>query len=578
MAYSIDVNYYNSFLLKTALDNADAADQTKSSWPGLPWLGAGGTGYPKYPYGLLGSFAATNRNWYIEESRIRAGYNNTSVDFGVRAYITEEKSEQQHRTSSLIYSGIYNPRTGVNETNVFPRGEDITRTLQPANGSIQKLFAEDTNLTIFQENKVSKALIDKDAIYSAEGRPMSTTANLVIGQVVPYLGEYGISKNPESFAVYGFRKYFADKNRSAILRLSRDGITEISQYGMRDYFRDELFDIDNEPVLNISEEYVASDFSGGLDITITTTNCCLPLGGVVQYIDASGNWVDGLLSEGGSPDTSSIAIVYDVTDNGDGTCTIAFGKEMLFIPALTANPIIRIKSYYKNRIVGGWDIHNSNYLLSMQKSPRYISTSSDTYQTLCFDEQALGWVSFFSYKPDFVDSLKNKFYSFIGNSVYEHYFQSRNNDERGNFYGVQNDASITFVFNPNPSVTKNFNTISYEGSNGWEVESFVSSIQGVDNNIDNYQDVTTTVKSYDEGKYTDGGVIYRSGFNRKENRYVANLVNASTVRPGEIIFGSSMSGIKGYFATVKLKTDNTTNLGGGKELFAVGSNFVMSSY
>jgi hypothetical protein len=577
MAYSVDVNYYNSFLLKTALDNADAADMTKSSWPGLPWLGAGASGYPKYPYGLLGSFAATNRNWYIEESRIKGGYNNTSVDFGVRAYITEEKSEQQHRTSSLIYSGIYNPRTGVNETNVFPRGEDITRTLQPANGSIQKLFAEDTNLTIFQENKVSKALIDKDAIYSAEGRPMSTTANLVIGQVVPYLGEYGISKNPESFAVYGFRKYFADKNRSAILRLSRDGITEISQYGMRDYFRDELFEIDNDPVLNISQEYTVTNITGNsFDVT---TNCCLPLGSIPQYTDGSGNWIDATLNNSSFGVQSILpATVIRIIDNGNGTCTIEFPYELNFGLELISNPLIRFKSYYKNKIVGGWDIHNSNYLLSMQKSPRYISTSNDTYQTLCFDEQALGWVSFFSYKPDFVDSLKNKFYSFIGNSVYEHYFQSRNNNERGNFYGVQNDASITFVFNPNPSVTKNFNTISYEGSNGWEVESFISSIQGVDNNIDNYQDVTTTVKSYDEGKYTDGGVIYRSGFNRKENRYVANLVNASTVRPGEIIFGSSMSGIKGYFATVKLKTDNTTDLGGGKELFAVGSNFVMSSY
>ena len=44
---------------------------------------------------------------------------------------------------------------------------------------------------------------------------------------------------------FGFQKYFADKDRSAIMRLSRDGLTEISQYGMVDYFRDELAEIDN---------------------------------------------------------------------------------------------------------------------------------------------------------------------------------------------------------------------------------------------------------------------------------------------------------------------------------------------
>jgi len=39
-----------------------------------------------------------------------------------------------------------------------------------------------------------------------------------------------------------------------------------------------------------------------------------------------------------------------------------------------------------------------------------------------------------------------------------------------------------------------------------------------------------------------------------------------------------MSGIKGYFATVKVSTDTVTEPGGMKELFAVSSNYVTSSY
>jgi hypothetical protein len=162
-------------------------------------------------------FDAVDANdWYIEESRIRGGYNNTSVDFGVKAYIVEDTFKQQHRISSLIYSGIFNSRTGVNNTNQFSVGQDITRSADPANGSIQKLYAEDTNLIIFQEDKVSKALIDKDAIYSAEGNASITSSLQVIGQIVAYAGEYGISTNPESFAVYGYRKYFTDKKRGAV--------------------------------------------------------------------------------------------------------------------------------------------------------------------------------------------------------------------------------------------------------------------------------------------------------------------------------------------------------------------------
>ena len=38
-----------------------------------------------------------------------------------------------------------------------------------------------------------------------------------------------------------------------------------------------------------------------------------------------------------------------------------------------------------------------------------------------------------------------------------------------------------------------------------------------------------------------------------------------------------MSGIKGYFTTIQLSTDETTDVGGMKELYAVSSTFVRSS-
>jgi hypothetical protein len=38
-----------------------------------------------------------------------------------------------------------------------------------------------------------------------------------------------------------------------------------------------------------------------------------------------------------------------------------------------------------------------------------------------------------------------------------------------------------------------------------------------------------------------------------------------------------MTGIKGFFANVKLSTDTTTNVGGVKELFSVGTEIVVSS-
>jgi hypothetical protein len=178
------------------------------------------------------------------EVDVTGGYNNTSIEPGAKAYLVENQPNATFRVNSMIYSGIFNSRTGINDTNVFSIGEDIVKSVDPANGSIQKLYAEDTNLIIFQESKVNQALIDKDAIYSAEGGGTVTSSNLVIGDIRPVLGNFGISRNPESFAVYGFRKYFSDKDRGVVLRLSRDGLTEISNYGMIDYWRDALAAVD----------------------------------------------------------------------------------------------------------------------------------------------------------------------------------------------------------------------------------------------------------------------------------------------------------------------------------------------
>ena len=183
---------------------------------------------------------SSSYNWFIEESRIRGGYNNVQTGLSPRAFLGSEDNKQETLSNSIIYSGIFNSRTGINQANQFPSGQDITRTVDPGKGSIQKLYAEDTNLIIFQEEKVNRALIDKDAIYTQEGQPVQTASNVVIGAIIPYAGEFGISTNPESFAVFGYRKYFTDSNQGAVLRLSQDGITEISNYGMYDYFRDQF--------------------------------------------------------------------------------------------------------------------------------------------------------------------------------------------------------------------------------------------------------------------------------------------------------------------------------------------------
>ncbi len=561
----IEVKYFNTFLLKQV--NKQATEQPV--WNGSFGVPGGSNGLNGgYPVNAT-SDTGGDFQWSLEESRIRGGYNNTSTDYGAKAYIVEDEPQSSNRVNSLIYSGIFNSRTGVNKTNVFSVAEDITKSVDPANGSIQRLYAEDTNLTIFQELKCSRALIDKDAIYSAEGGGTVTSSNLVIGVIQPYTGEYGISTNPESFAVYGYRKYFSDVNNNVILRLSKDGLTEISSYGMKDFFRDKL---------------------------------------------------------------------------GNSSTNFTSGK-----------------------VIGGYDIHNSEYVVSIQSENAASETTN-------FDERVQGWVSFFSYAPDQAFSLRNNFYTVKtvgGNAqLWRHYDLDV---PRSSFYGKTNagaQSNITFVFNPNPTNSKTFKTIAYEGSNGWQADSFLSDSTGRTLNVSatdytNSNDSIAQIISYGEGEYvltqgsgitlsattsntvslntitfngqaTVGSIIsgvgvdtgttvisyntltgalvasvnmnitlgafltfsgavsrtnynavfgtnspsfdrYHAGFVRKENKYVANLINNTSASSGEVLFGNAISGIKGFYGTVKLSTDLTTDPGGEKTLFSVESVYTMNN-
>ena len=181
----------------------------------------------------------------VESNRVRDDFNAAQIKNGVKASAPlAEQYKEERKKSGLIFSGIYNSTSGVNRTNQFIIAEPITKDLNPEYGSIQKLNSRDTDLTVLCEDKIIKVLANKDALFEAGGNAQLTATNRVLGQSVPYVGEYGISKNPESFASYGFRSYFTDKARGVVLRLSRDGLTEISMHGMVDYFRDKLAAID----------------------------------------------------------------------------------------------------------------------------------------------------------------------------------------------------------------------------------------------------------------------------------------------------------------------------------------------
>ena len=177
----------------------------------------------------------------VESNRIRDNFNLPYISNGVKASTTlEQEYKEEHRKYGLIYSGIYNSTSGINNLNQFIAGEKITKDVNPIYGSIQKLYSRDSDLVALCEDKILRIVANKDALFNADGNPQLIATNRVLGQTVPFTGEYGISTNPESFASESYRGYFADKVRGAVIRMSKDGLTPISDAGMKDWFRDNL--------------------------------------------------------------------------------------------------------------------------------------------------------------------------------------------------------------------------------------------------------------------------------------------------------------------------------------------------
>jgi hypothetical protein len=177
----------------------------------------------------------------VESNRIRDDYNQVTIDKGAKvSAVLDEPYKQEHRKYGLIYSGLYNSTSGVNNLNQFIQAEKITKDLNPTYGSIQKLHSRDSDLVALCEDKILRILANKDAVFNADGNIQLTSTNNVLGQAIPFSGEYGISTNPESFASESYRAYFTDKTRGSVMRLSKDGLTSISNHGMKDWFRDNL--------------------------------------------------------------------------------------------------------------------------------------------------------------------------------------------------------------------------------------------------------------------------------------------------------------------------------------------------
>jgi hypothetical protein len=480
----------------------------------------------------------------VESDRIRDDYNQVTIDNGPKASTTlEEPYLEERRSSGLIYSGIYNSLSGVNNLNQFIQAEKITKDLNPVYGSIQKLHTRNTNLLTMCEDKVFKILANKDALYNADGNVNLTATENVLGQVTPLMGEYGISKNPESFASESYRSYFTDKTRGVVIRVSQDGMTAISDVGMKDWFGDHLklsnrligsFDDKKEeynlsldhneyPVLQepplIVDAYTWYEgnrkSSGGLNPVfgpwiasgklVVSAGLGISIGNIVIGPGIPpGTTVIGIASYGPPANNEKILTLSCTGTPGCPDVDLAFGG------------------------VGGnyWYTWVQFYGSAPIPVSTYTNYNKGIDQTISFSEISKGWSSFKSWLHEDGVSLNNTYYTIKGGQLWEHHI----NQTRNNFYGQQYDSSVEILFNEQSGTVKSFQTLNYEGS-----QSRITPDTGNPPDVVNpmpgsgeYWDNNLKTGWYVSQMYTNLQEVEQLEFRNKEGKWFAELRGEAT--------------------------------------------------
>ena len=96
MSAIIEIDWFNSYIIRKVRSQNQVGGSANTTF-----------GSPGVAPGVDINTSSSDLNYFIEESRIRGGYNNTATDNGARAYLDEQYPLQQNRINTLIYSGVF---------------------------------------------------------------------------------------------------------------------------------------------------------------------------------------------------------------------------------------------------------------------------------------------------------------------------------------------------------------------------------------------------------------------------------------------------------------------------------------
>ena len=286
--------------------------------------------------GVAGSVLLSNFNCYCfgngcESYTIRDSVKGESFSLGNRVTATASQDYGRiRRYADLTYSGVYNDESNVNKLNEFNLGLLNFKPLEDSFGPVHKLVGRKSDILVLQEDKISYVLSGKNLLSDSTGGGTVTATPVVLGTQVARLEEYGISANPESYAEYGYDKFFTDEKRGAVIKLTGGSHTSeqlevISEYGMRSWFRDVFIAESNEFKLGGYDPYMNEYVLNTTDIELPSIVPCIDCGATYTYQNPNSpvpiSFCVELGNDVGNVTITTTAVVLVISSIYDGVST-----------------------------------------------------------------------------------------------------------------------------------------------------------------------------------------------------------------------------------------------------------------
>jgi len=172
---------------------------------------------------------------FLEDSSLTDSVSSKHWSKG-RAHIVFEKAARVRRGNSVTYSDPFNQDMSTLTLSSFDASSFSNLDLNY--GAARYISDYNGNLLALQENKVSITPISKSIFNQAGGGDgvVSLSSDVINSSNTNYLtGDYGVAQHPESVLVYDNQIFFADSSRSAIVRVSSEGLSPISEKNISSY-------------------------------------------------------------------------------------------------------------------------------------------------------------------------------------------------------------------------------------------------------------------------------------------------------------------------------------------------------